>query len=251
MENLKCIVIDDEAGARNSLINILNSYFNEKVEVIEEAGSAKEGYEKIKSLKPDLIFLDIEMPLENGFQLLNRFRHIDFSVVFVTAYDHYAIKAIKFSALDYILKPVDIDELEVTIDKFIRLKEKQEERDKKFEVLKENMQAEEKKKKIGIPDTAGMMFVELNEIIRCESDANYTKIFLQSGKRVIASRTLGDYEEMFKEDEFYRIHRSHLINLNHISRFSKSDGGFVVMDDGSEVEISRRKKKGFLERIGR
>lgn len=243
--NLKAVIIDDEEGAREGLVNILNQYI-EGVEVIGKAASAKEGFELIKSAKPDVVFLDVEMPLENGFQMLERFQKIDFDVIFVTAYQHFALKAIKFSALDYLLKPIDIDELESAVQKLKSKYEKEEMRNQKFANLQENLKSTDKPKTLALHDSNSVVFVPLDEIIRCESDANYTRFILKNSKRIVVAKTLGDFEEQLRDDGFYRIHRSHLINIAHMIRYDKKDGGLIEMSDNSKVEIARRKKKAFL-----
>lgn len=242
----RVLIIDDEEGARESLRNILNRYFQD-LEVVGTAHSAESGIEAINKFTPDLVFLDIEMPFGTAFDLLSKFDSIDFELIFVTAYDHYAIKAIKFSALDYLLKPVDIDDLREALDRFRKRKEQRVPPGNKLEALLENLKSGERPKKIAIPDTDGLLFVTLDDIIRCESDGNYTSIMLKSGKRVLASKTLGDYEDLFKGEQFFRTHRSHLINLSHIVKYVKGEGGYVILSDGSQVEISRRKKTDFLE----
>lgn len=246
MKSIRAIIIDDEEGARESLANILRDYF-ENVEVVGKANSTKTGVHLINEQQPDLVFLDIEMPKGNAFDLLAQFENIDFDIIFITAYDQYAIKAIKFSALDYLLKPIDIDELKAAMEKFSDKAHKRTS-NQRFQVLLQNLNAESKKK-VAIPDSEGLIFVNLDDIIRCESDGNYTHIILSNRKKILASRTLGEYEEMFSDENFSRIHRSHLINLNHIDKYLKGEGGYAVMSDGSQVEISRRKRADFLEKL--
>jgi len=250
MDKTKAIIIDDEEGARESLNNILNSYFD-GIEVIAKADSAETGYAAITANKPDLVFLDIEMPFGNAFDLLAKFDKIDFDIIFVTAYDHYAMKAIKFSAIDYLLKPIDLDELKETLTRYRENKTKGDNVDPRLAALLENLSHDKKPKKIAIPDSDGLLFIHLDDIIRCESDGNYTLIKMQGGKKILSSRTLGDYETLFAEENFFRIHRSHLINLTHIEKYVKGEGGYVIMVDGSQVEVSRRKKAEFIEALGR
>lgn len=245
-KTIRAIIIDDEEGARESLANILKDYFD-NVEVVGKAASADNGVKLINEYHPDLVFLDIEMPKGNAFDLLEHFENIDFDIIFVTAYDQYAIKAIKFSALDYLLKPIDIDELGAAIQKFDDKTHKRT-TNQRLQTLLQNLNAENKKK-VAIPDSEGLVFVNLDDIVRCESDGNYTHIILNNGKNILASRTLGEYEEMFSEENFSRVHRSHLINLNHIDKYIKGEGGYAVMTDGSHVEISRRKRAEFMEKL--
>jgi two-component system, LytTR family, response regulator len=243
------VIIDDEEGARESLANILKNYVPE-VEVLGKAASAHEGYDLIKKVSPQLVFLDVEMPNENAFDLIDKFDSVDFEIIFVTAYDHYAIQAIKSSALDYLLKPIDIDDLKSAVAK-LEYKISQPQKDEQFDLLLDSVNSNKPHKKIAIPESDGLMFVDVNDILRCESDGNYTIIYLKSEKRVVSSKTLGDYAEILKNNEFFRTHRSHLINLNEIHKFVKGDGGYILMSDKSEVEISRRKKQEFLVRLAK
>lgn len=189
------------------------------------------------------------MPNGNAFDLLEKFKTINFNIIFTTAYDHYAIKAIKFSAIDYILKPIDPEELITAVKRFEDRAGQKATLDKQFKTLLSNVRPENKLKKVGIPDGDGLIFINLSDIIRCDSDGNYTFFILTNGKKIIASRTLGEYEQMFADDNFFRIHRSHLINLEHVKKYIKGEGGYVVMSDNSQVEVSRRNKTDFLEKL--
>jgi two-component system LytT family response regulator len=246
---IKAIIVDDELGARESLSKMLEKNCPQ-VGIVAKAESMKKAYEAINLHQPDLVFLDIEMPNGNAFDLLEKFKEINFNIIFTTAYDHYAIKAIKFSAVDYILKPIDPEELVQAVKRLDnRLGQKQNTLDSQFKTLLSNVRPETKLKKVGIPDGDGLVFVNLSDIVRCDSDGNYTYFILTTGKRIIASRTLGEYEQMFGDDNFFRVHRSHLINLEHVKKYIKGEGGYVVMSDNSQVEVSRRNKNDFLERL--
>lgn len=242
---IKTIIIDDETRGRDTLKNLLHKYCDE-VQLSGEAGSVLDGFKLINDEAPDLVFLDIEMPGHNGFDLLEMFKSIPFKVIFTTAYDKYAIKAIKYSALDYLLKPIDIDELKSAVSR-VDNTSKRDMKQANYEVLFNNIKSENKRKKVAIPDLEGLVFIYLDEIVRCESDGNYTYIYLLSKKKITASRTLRDFEELFSEESFFRVHRSHLINLEHLKKYIKGEGGFAVMADDSRVEVSRRKKTEFLE----
>lgn len=246
---IKAIIVDDELGARESLSKMIEKNCKQ-LEVVAKADSAQAAFEAITSKQPDLVFLDIEMPNGNAFDLLEKFKEINFNIIFTTAYDHYAIKAIKFSAVDYILKPIDPEELVEAVKRF---EKKQQGHpnvlDKQFKTLLSNVRPENKLKKVGIPDGDGLIFINLSDIVRCESDGNYTFFILTNGKKIIASRTLGEYEQMFTEDNFFRVHRSHLINLQHVKKYIKGEGGYVIMTDDSQVEVSRRNKNEFLEKL--
>ncbi len=245
---IKAIIVDDELGARESLSKMLEKKCKQ-VEVVAKVDSMATAFEAITDKEPDLVFLDIEMPNGNAFDLLEKFKEINFNIIFTTAYDHYAIKAIKFSAVDYILKPIDPEELVQAVKRFEEHIGQKKSLDKQFKTLLSNIRPENKLKKVGIPDGDGLIFIQLSDIIRCDSDGNYTFFILTNGKKIIASRTLGEYEHMFAEDNFFRIHRSHLINLEHVKKYIKGEGGYVVMADDSQVEVSRRNKTDFLEKL--
>jgi two-component system LytT family response regulator len=245
---IKAIIVDDELGARESLSKMLEKNCKQ-IEVVAKVDSMLSAFEAITNKEPDLVFLDIEMPNGNAFDLLEKFKTINFNIIFTTAYDHYAIKAIKFSAIDYILKPIDPEELITAVKRFEDRAGQKATLDKQFKTLLSNVRPENKLKKVGIPDGDGLIFINLSDIIRCDSDGNYTFFILTSGKKIIASRTLGEYEQMFADDNFFRIHRSHLINLEHVKKYIKGEGGYVVMSDNSQVEVSRRNKTDFLEKL--
>ncbi|HEY0030445.1 MAG TPA: LytTR family DNA-binding domain-containing protein [Bacteroidia bacterium] len=245
---IKAIIVDDELGARESLSKMLEKNCKQ-IEIVAKVDSMLSAFEAITNKNPDLVFLDIEMPNGNAFDLLEKFKEINFNIIFTTAYDHYAIKAIKFSAVDYILKPIDPEELVVAVKRFEERTGQKATLDKQFKTLLSNVRPENKLKKVGIPDGDGLIFINLSDIIRCDSDGNYTFFILTSGKKIIASRTLGEYEQMFADDNFFRIHRSHLINLEHVKKYIKGEGGYVVMTDNSQVEVSRRNKADFLEKL--
>ncbi len=248
MAAIKAIVVDDELGARESLFKMIEKYCK-NVEVVAKTDSMKTAFKAITDLNPDLVFLDIEMPNGNAFDLLEKFKEIKFDIIFTTAYDHYAIKAIKFSAVDYILKPIDSEELIQAIERFENKKGEKSSLNKQFKTLLSNVKSGAKLKKVGIPDGDGLTFINLSDIIRCDSDGNYTFFILNTGKKIIASRTLGEYEQLFSDDNFFRVHRSHLINLEHVKKYIKGEGGYVIMSDNSQVEVSRRNKIDFLEKL--
>ena len=245
---IKAIIVDDELGARESLSKMLEKNCS-SVQIVAKADSMLSAYEAIINFHPDLVFLDIEMPNGNAFDLLEKIKEIDFDIIFTTAYDHYAIKAIKFSAIDYILKPIDPEELLQAVKRYEEKSGQKNMLDKKFKTLLNNLKPENKLKKVGIPDGDGLIFINLADIIRCDSDGNYTFFILTSGKKIVASRTLGEYEQLFADDNFFRVHRSHLINLQHVKKYLKGEGGYVIMSDNSQVEVSRRNKNDFLQKL--
>ncbi|MGK0388296.1 MAG: two-component system LytT family response regulator [Maribacter sp.] len=245
---MKTIIIDDIKKNREVLLELLTDYCP-KVEVIGEAEDATSAYAIIKEKQPDLLLLDVEMPDGTGFDLLDKFDDVSFEVVFVTAHDRYALKAIKFCALDYILKPVDVKEF---IQAIHRATEKLKERNfsANFSHLVQNMKNKNiRQHKIAIPIQEGFIFIEVNDILRCEADGSYTQVMLKSGKNIYATRKIKVFEDLLSDYHFFRVHRSYLINMNYIEKYHKGEGGYVVMSDGTTVDVSRRKKDDFLERL--
>jgi two-component system LytT family response regulator len=239
---LSIIIIDDEPKARETIINILK-YSSIDLKISGEAGSIASGLELINEKHPDLVLLDINLPDGNGFDLLNSFEKINFGVIFVTAYEEYAIKAIKFSALDYILKPFKAAELIQAIEKAGE-KILGEKYNLQYKALLSNL---EKIKKIVLRTAESLHVVNVKDIIRLEADGNYTRFFLANGEKLLVSKTMKDFDEMLEESGFFRTHQSHLVNLNHIQRYEKADGGYLVMDDQSTVPISSRKKDALFK----
>lgn len=245
---ITAVIIDDEAKGRLALREKIAAYCPQ-VKIIAEAGNGQEALLLIQHHKPQLIFLDIEMPRMNGFEMLNELPEKDFHVIFTTAYDQYAIKAIKYSAFDYLLKPVDIDELKFAVDK---LEEKENGQTKKqVELLQQNIQHPKKQfHKLAIPTLEGLLFYEIKDIIHLEANSNYTNIYLTDKSKITASKTLKEFEELLPEDIFFRVHHSHLINLHYIKRYIKGDGGQIELQNGIFVDVARRKKDEFLKAIG-
>lgn len=241
------IIIDDEFKGRMALKQKLSDYCPE-VELLGEAADGAEGMQLIDKLHPQIVFLDIEMPQMDGFSMLQQLQQKDFHLIFTTAYDQYAIKAIKYSAFDYLLKPVDIEELKNAVDKIIHLHPSH--TGKKLEALQQNLQSKNMLNKIGIPTLDGLLFFDIHDIIHLEASSNYTTIHFRQHPKLTASRTLKDFEDLLPPDIFFRSHHSHLINLNHIKRYIKGDGGQIEMTNGSFAMVARRKKDEFLGIIG-
>jgi two-component system, LytTR family, response regulator len=239
---LSIIIIDDEPKARETIINILK-YSNIDLKIAGEADSIASGFGIITQNKPDLILLDINLPDGNGFDLLNRFEKISFGVIFITAYEEYAIKAIKFSALDYILKPFKAAELIQAVEKAAE-KILGGKYNLQYKALLSNL---DKIRKIVLRTAESMHVVNVQDIIRLEADCNYTRFFLANGERLLVSKTMKEFDEMLEEAGFFRTHQSHLVNINHIQRYEKADGGYLVMDDHSTVPISSRKKDALFK----
>ncbi|MFZ1677821.1 MAG: LytTR family DNA-binding domain-containing protein [Saprospiraceae bacterium] len=246
---LKAIIIDDEINGRIALKQKIRDYCHE-VEIMAEAENGQQGIEAIHRYKPQLVFLDIEMPGMNGFEMLVNIPEKNFHLVFTTAYDHYAIKAIKYAAFDYLLKPIDIDELKMTIERARQLPHVAL-NNKKLETLEQNLLTKPFLNKIAIPTQEGLLFFDIAHIVHLEAESNYTVIFFDDNTKLMASRTLKEFEEILPGDTFFRLHNSHIINLNFIKRYLRGDGGQVEMKDGTYILVSRRKKEEFLKVIGR
>ena len=244
----KVIIIDDEAKGRLALRQKLTDYCPE-VEVVAEADNGPEGIFLIEHHKPRIVFLDIEMPRMNGFDMLNEMEDKNFHIIFTTAYDHYAIKAIKFAAFDYLLKPIDIEELKMAIAK---IDEKKNEQTKnQIELMQQNINHPKKLlHKLAIPTLEGLFFYNINDVVHLEANSNYTNIYFSNKTKIIASRTLKDFEELLPDNIFFRTHHSHLINLNYIKRYIRGDGGQIELQNGDYVEVARRKKEEFLKITG-
>jgi len=244
----KTIIVDDEKGCRDSLADLLKDH--PQITIVAIVDSIAAAQEAIINLEPQLVFLDIEMPGGTGFELLEKIAILNFDVIFTTAYDQYAIKAIKYSELDYLLKPIDPKELNEAIHRFTSKKNNQELMNNKFKTLLHNINGETIHQKIAITDGEGITFVKIKDIIRFQSDGSYTHLFTTTNaKPLLISKPIGDYQDMLTNETFVRIHRSHLINLQHVVKYIKGEGGFAVMSDHSQIEVSRRKKIDFMEAL--
>jgi two-component system LytT family response regulator len=241
---MKAIIVDDEKNGREILQSLLQKYCKE-VEVVATAEDPEEAYALILRHQPDVLFLDIEMPNGNGFSLLEKFSSIKFQVIFTTAYDSYAIQAIKFHALDYLLKPIDIDELKMAVENVKKIQNGKDNENRYADFL-----VSEKAGitgRIALPIKEGVVYLTIKDIIRVDSDGSYSTFYTSDSKKYVVSRNLGEYEEILPESLFFRAHKSHLINMNKVKKYIRADGYFVEMEDGSKVEIARRKKDEFLQ----
>lgn len=245
---INAVIIDDESHAIKGLIYELEQNCPE-VNVVANSTDPIEAIRLINELKPDLVFLDIEMPVMNGFELLQSLKDkIDFDVIFVTAYDQYAVKAFKFSAIDYLLKPVNGDELKNAIA--LLQKRKYSFNNDHLAALMTNIGKKNTAlERVVLPTSQGLEFVEVKNIVRCESDSNYCRVFLKGGDQLFLAKTLKEIESILFDHGFYRIHNSHLISLLHVSRYNHTDGGEIEMSDGSQVPVSRSRKNEFLKRF--
>lgn len=238
---LRAIIIDDEKASRDTLAGLIGRYSN-NVEIVAQADGYKSGIAEIHRHKPDVVFLDIQMPDGSGFKLLEDVGEVTFEVIFTTAYDQYAIKAIKYSALDYLLKPIVPDDLIAAIGKADQ-KKNSGQISYNIEALLENLKHSGEPKKIVLSTAEKIHVVEVNDILRCESDDYYTRFFFTSGKSLLISKTLKEHEMILGDKHFIRPHKSHLVNVKYIKGFLKADGGYIQMSDGTKVPVSRRKRE--------
>ena len=246
---IRVIVIDDVKIIRDAILGLLKEYSSE-LSIVAEADSVKSALAQIEKYKPDVLFLDVELKDGTGFDLLKQISVEKYKVVFITAYDHYAVKAFKYSAIDYLLKPIDPEELKTAIDK-LKVAISKEAMETKFNSLFANLEAVPQAPKIIILKTLDIVYsVNVKDIIRCESDNNYTRFYLTDGKKILVSVTLKEYEELLSDQGFFRIHQSHLVNLAYFDHLKKQDGAAsVVMKDQSSLPLASRKRDAFLKII--
>jgi two-component system, LytTR family, response regulator len=243
---IRAIVIDDEKASRDTLKGMLNRYCK-NVEVVAEADGYQTGIDEIKNHPPDVVFLDIQMPDGSGFRLLEDVGEINFEIIFTTAYDQYAVKAIKYAALDYLLKPVIPDDLINAVSK-VEQKKNTGQINKNIRVLIDNITHKEEPKKLVLSTFENIYVVSVEDIIRCESDDCYTHFYFVNHKTLLVSKTLKEIEKLLSEEEnFIRPHRSHLINVKFIKTIHKYDGGFINMSDGAQIPVSRRKRESIFQ----
>ena len=245
---IRGIIVEDEIRSRDTLRGLLKRYCK-NVEIIAEADSYRSGLAAIRKHHPDVVFLDIQMPDGSGFKLLEELDEIKFEIIFTTAFDQFAIKAIKFSALDYLLKPIDPEEL-VNALKKVENKISKGKLNQNIQVLLDNIKSRDADPpKIILSTFEKIHIIETDNILRCESDNYYTNFFLTDGKQILVSKTLKENEAMLGEHNFIRPHKSHLVNVKYIKGFLRNDGGYIEMTDGSKIPVSRRKKEKIIEII--
>jgi two-component system LytT family response regulator len=240
-------IVDDEPFSCESLATLLERYCPD-VKVLDICYSAAVALKSISEKKPDILFLDIEMPYMNGFELLEQLPEIDFKLIFTTSYDQYAIKAIRFSALDYLLKPIDREELQKAVQKVIV---------QSLSLLPQQIEILLQKlnhpviaiNKIAIPTMEGLQMIFVESIISCAADSNYTNLLLKNKQKIVASRTLKEIEEMLEDYSFARVHHSSLVNLNEVEKYIKGEGGYLLMSDGTTVDVSRSRKEMLLKKL--
>ena len=245
--SIKALIVDDEEHSRDNLNGLLLEHCP-SVQVAGMASSVEMAAIEVEELKPDVVFLDIRMSGSYGFKLLELVDKIDFEVIFVTAYDNYAIKAIKFSALDYILKPINPDELKAAISK-LKYKIEKDQKVNQLNMLLDNLSREGLYDKIGVSSEGKLEFLKTQSIIRLQGESNYTRIYLLGGKSILASKTLVEFEELLEDFEFFRVHKTHLVNLSHVKSYYKTKNSYLLLSDNSRIPVSRRRKIALGEKM--
>ncbi len=244
---IKAVIVDDEPYCCDTLSLLLERHCPE-VEVIGVCQSGKAALEKIPLLQPQLLFLDIEMPHLNGFQLLEKLKEHNFKLVFTTSYDQYAIKAIRFSAIDYLLKPIDPIELKQAVNKAILYTFQS--LSQQLEILMHKLQYPATPvARVAMPTMEGLQLIAVNDIISCFSDSNYTALHLKDNQKLVVSKTLKEIAEMLEDHSFCRVHNTAVVNLNHVTKYIKGEGGYLIMSDGSLIDVSRSKKDLLLKKL--
>jgi two-component system, LytTR family, response regulator len=245
---IRSVIIDDEQHCVRSLLSDLQKHCP-SIEVIDTCSSAKEGIMSIKKLNPDLIFLDVEMPWMNGFEMLEVLGEVNGSIIFTTAHDLFAAKAFRISAIDYLLKPIDAHDLKVAVSKVEKKLDEGSSLEHISNLLR-NMKQPIAGQKIALPQREGYEFVDVASIIYCHADGAYTKIFIEDKKQMLISRTLGDIEELLPPELFQRVHHSSLVNVSYITQFLRTDGGYVILKNGEKISVSKSRKELLIARLG-
>ncbi len=251
---INALIVDDEQHCIDTLKWELEE-FSDRVNITGTVSNGAEAIKAIKVHEPDLVFLDIDMPDMSGFDVIRKIDKVDFDIIFVTAFDAYALNAIKVSALDYLLKPVDKEDLGKAITKLeqlheLRVNKSGAELERRIELLMEHMNPTKRKiRQVALPSASGYEFIPPEDILYCNSDSNYTQLFLADGRKVLVSKTLKDIQDILPEEHFFRAHHSHLVNLDHIRKYERGDGGTLVMSDGERIVVSRSRKQELLNLI--
>lgn len=244
-----CIIIDDEVNAREALEGLIKRYFNEKISVLELCKSVQEGAKAINKHQPDIVFLDIEMPHDNGFELFNYFKGINFEVIFTTAHRKYAIDAIKHAAFDYLLKPINIVELGDVLNRF-HLNRVKKQKDQRLQQLLTSLAGSGTGfSRIALPTLNGYQLENYHGITHCVAEENYSRIFTVDGRQILVSKNLGLLQELMPEKLFFRIHKSYLVNLNYVKSYSRYQRHFITLEDGTELDVAKRRIEDFVQTI--
>lgn len=246
---INAIIVDDEDHCAERLQRLLNTYCHDQIRILGCYASVDAAEKAINSLQPQLIFLDIQLSDSTGFDLLQRIDRDSYRVIFTTGFSEHAITAFKFSAVDYLLKPIDKDELVASVMKTVKTISAVEAA-RRYELLLHNLKSSSGlAEKLCLPSVNGFEFVDIKDIIRCHSNGNYTEFYLKKGLKITVAKTLKEFDSLLSQHGFFRVHHSHLVNLAYIKRYNKGGGGSVVLSDGTEVEVSSRRKEAFLARV--
>jgi len=249
-KKLKTVIVDDEQDAVDFISSIIGEYCP-SLEIVATANNFAQGVSAINDKKPDLVFLDVEMPNGNGFDLLAQFPEKDFDVVFITAFNHYAIKAIKFSAVDYILKPININEFIEAVNRVINKRsERHSQGNESLKILMENLRTSPPSR-MAIPTADGMEYLNPRDIIRIEADRSYSWFYLTGGRKILVSKHLKEFQELLSDRYFFRSHNSHLVNLKYVKKYIRKEGGYIEMTDGAMIPVSRNRKDLFLAHMAK
>jgi len=247
MSDINCLIIDDEEMNLKLLRQMLETHCRQ-IKILGTSSCAKTGLQMIEELNPQLVFLDVEMPHMNGFDLLQKLEPVSFEVIFVTAYSHYAVEAFEHHATGYITKPINTEKLVSAVNTAIKRVEEKKINKNLFSLLEQNTK-QPVPDKIPLSTTNGLIFVKIADVMYCESSGNYTHFFLCDEKKIVVSRQLGEYEKLLPENNFTRIHDKYIINLNYIKEYIKGSGGEVVLENGKEIPVATRRKEDFLARF--
>jgi two-component system LytT family response regulator len=242
---LKVIILEDEEDNRNMLSGFLHDYFPQ-VTLLGMFDNVNAAFSAISTLQPDVVFMDIQLKGETSFDLLDRFGKINFEIIFTTGYDSYMLKAIKLSAIDYLLKPINVEELKIAIEK-AEQKRTQLVMNKNLEVLMTNFRNNSQDHKIAISSSDGFVFVSVANIIYLESEGAYTYFFLKHNEKIITSKNIKEYEELLSDHQFFRLHKSYIVNMAEITKYVRGEGGYVIMSNNTTIDVSRRRKDEFLK----
>lgn len=247
MEKIKAILVDDEYNSLQNLQQKITEFCPD-ISIVALAEKPEDAILQIRLQKPDVIFLDIEMPRMNGLRMMNELPDFNGEIIFTTAYNHYAVDAIRISAFDYLVKPVSIADLQNAVTRLVKYR--QSETKERLEVLRQSMsESKSQEDKIAVPTSEGFEFIQIKNIVHIESSSNYSKIFFADGKNLLVTKLLKDFEDLLLPYKFYRVHNSHLINLAFIKKYIRGEGGQVVLQNGDVVDVARRKKEEFLKLI--
>jgi len=245
---IRTVLVDDEIDSNEVLQTLLNAACP-NVSILGKADGVEKAIQIIRTTQPDLVFLDIEMAQGNAFDLLNQLQPMAFRVIFVTAFDNYALRAFKYSAVDYLLKPVDIDDLRNAVEKVTTQLQATNVKEQVQLMIENFGSIQLSQQKMALPTLTGLEFVTIRDIVRLEAKGSYTMVFLSDKKHIMVARNIKDYEGLLPEIFFYRVHKSHIINLQKIQKYQKGRGGYIIMEDGSSIEVASRRREEFLQRL--